>query len=159
MNTYAADSALRYMQSKKNHKAIRILLVEDNLPDIVLTKKAFAKGKIPNTISAVRDGEEAMDFLHKRGIYGHVEKPDLILLDLNLPRKTGYEVLKEIKSDAALMAIPVIILSSSEAEQDISRSYALHANSYLVKPDNLRNFVEMVDHIEGFWFRLAKFTK
>ncbi len=142
-----------------NVKPYHILLVEDNLPDIVLTEKAFARGTLPCVIRAVRDGEEAIAFLKKQPPYVDVFTPHLILLDINLPKKSGYEVLQEIKKDANLMAIPVLVLTSSDADQDIVRSYSLHANSYLVKPHSLSKFVDLVHHIEAFWLNLVKLPK
>ncbi len=147
------------VKGKAQDKVVNILLVEDHLPDIVLTKKAFERGNYKSKLHIVRDGEEAMKFLRKEGGYEDRVRPDLILLDINLPKVSGYEVLEHIKKDENLMTIPVIMLTSSEAEQDISKSYSLYANSYLVKPDSLSKFVEMINKLEGFWFKLVKLHK
>ena len=136
-------------------KPIEILLVEDNPGDVLLTKEAFNEGKIKNSIHVARDGEEALDFLYKRNGFEDAITPDMILLDLNLPRKDGKEVLEEIKGSEALCSIPVVILTSSSAETDIVRSYKLHANSYVVKPIDLSQFAEIVNAIEDFWFSIV----
>ena len=132
-------------------KALDILLVEDNPADVRLTQEACHEGKILNNLMVARDGVEAMDFLHRRGKYAGAVRPDLILLDLNLPRKDGREVLAEIKSDPALMRIPVVVLTTSRAEMDIIKSYNLHANCYVVKPVDLDQFVNVVKSIDNFW--------
>lgn len=147
------------VNSEDNKRALRVLLVEDNMPDIVLTKKAFERGKYPTEMAVVRDGEQALLFLKKHTPYAGVFQPDIILLDINLPKVSGYEVLEFIKSDPLLMTTPVIMLTSSEAEQDVLKSYRLHANSYLVKPASLRKFVEIVNQLEGFWFNIVKLLK
>lgn len=147
-----AEAAIVPFAMQSESKTLEILLVEDNLPDIILTEKAFERGRHRAKLYSVRDGEEALAFLRREGTYSAARRPDLILLDINLPRKSGYEVLEEIKRSDDLRSIPVIILSSSEAEQDISRSYHLHANSYLVKPASLSKFVELVNALEEFWF-------
>lgn len=138
-----------------NTRAVEILLVEDNEGDIFLTKKAFAKAKIINNIQVAMDGDEALRFLRKEGEYADVARPDIILLDINLPKKSGKEVLKEIKEDEALCAIPVIVLSSSKAEQDVVKTYELHANGYIVKPVDLMKFQEVVNAVENFWFNVV----
>ena len=132
-------------------KPLDILLVEDNPADVRLTQEAFREGKILNNLILARDGVEAMDFLHRRGKYAGAVRPDLILLDLNLPRKDGREVLAEIKSDPALMRIPVVVLTTSKAEMDIVKSYSLHANCYIVKPVDLDQFVSVIKSIDNFW--------
>ncbi len=134
---------------------IEILLVEDNPTDILLTEEAFGKGKILNHLSTVQDGMEAIAFLHRRGAFSNAPRPNIILLDLNLPIKDGYEVLTEIKSDESFQSIPVIILSTSSQEIDIARAYSLHANCYIVKPVNFGRFREIVKTIETFWFATA----
>jgi len=138
-----------------NASAVSILLVEDNEADVLLTKKAFEKAKIANTITVVSDGEMALDFLKNRGIYKNVARPDIILLDINLPKINGKQVLKEIKEDKKLRSIPVVILSGSKSEQDILRSYDLQANGYIVKPMNKAKFHDAVDAIENFWFSVV----
>jgi CheY-like chemotaxis protein len=132
-------------------KALDILLVEDNPADVRLTQEAFHEGKILNNLIVARDGVEAMDFLHRRGKYAGSVRPDLILLDLNLPRKDGREVLAEIKSTPSLMRIPVVVLTTSRAEMDIVKSYNLHANCYVVKPVDLEQFIDVVKSIDNFW--------
>jgi CheY-like chemotaxis protein len=132
-------------------KPLDILLVEDNPADVRLTQEAFREGKILNNLIVAKDGVEAMDFLHRRGEFVGALRPDLILLDLNLPRKDGREVLAEIKSDPALMPIPVVVLTTSRAEMDIIKSYSLHANCYVVKPVDLDQFIEVVKSIDNFW--------
>ena len=134
-----------------DNKPLDILLVEDNPADVRLTQEAFRDGKIRNNLLAVKDGVEALEFLRRRGRYADAVRPDLILLDLNLPRKDGREVLAEIKSDPALRRIPVVVLTTSRAEMDIVKSYNLHANCYIVKPVDLDQFVGVVKSIDNFW--------
>ena len=135
---------------------IEILLVEDSPSDTELTVEALADGHVGNNLSIVDDGEKALQFLHRQGAYADAPRPDLILLDLNLPRKDGREVLAEIKSDPTLQMIPVVVLTTSGAEQDVQRAYALHANCYITKPVDFRQFVEAVKAIEDFWFTVVK---
>lgn len=137
-------------------KPIQILLVEDNVADIRLTQEALKEEKLYNNLSIVNDGVEAMAFLHRQGKYAEAVQPDLILLDLNLPRKDGREVLEEIKNDPDLKLIPVVVLTISEAEKDILVSYKLHANCYIVKPLNLDQFSTVVKSIEEFWLSIVK---
>lgn len=137
-------------------QTIEILLVEDNEADIRLTKEAFKEGKVCNNLYVVKDGEAAMDFLKKRGDYSDRPTPDLILLDLNLPKKDGREVLKEIKEDAGFQKIPVVVLTSSKAEEDIARTYGDYANCYIIKPMDLDQFITIVQAIENFWFAVVK---
>jgi len=144
------------MSAEMNMKPIEILLVEDNLGDVRLTAEALADGKVNNVLHVVRDGVEALDFLFKRGEFKNVVRPDLILLDLNLPKKDGREVLREIKKDEDLKIIPVIILTSSKADEDILKAYNFHANCYITKPVNLYQFIEVVKEIENFWFTIVK---
>jgi CheY-like chemotaxis protein len=132
------------------------LLVEDNLGDIRLTKEALTDSKILNHLNVVRDGEEALDFLRKKGRHDNAVRPHLILLDLNLPKKNGREVLAEIKEDADLKRIPVVIVTTSAAEQDITQSYNLHANCYIVKPVDFQQFGKVVHAIEDFWFTIVR---
>jgi CheY-like chemotaxis protein len=136
-------------------RPIEILLVEDSPADIALTEEALQESKLINHLSVVVDGEEAMTFLRNEGRYGSAPKPDLILLDLNLPKKTGREVLAEIKSDPSLCMIPVVIMTVSQDERDIFESYRLHANCYIRKPVNFGEFIEIVKSIENFWFTIV----
>lgn len=144
------------MRINESNKLIEILLVEDNPGDVRLTKEAFKIGKIQNNMHVVYDGEEAMDFLYRRGTHADAPRPDIILLDLNLPKKDGREVLKEIKSDDNLKSIPVVILTTSSAEEDIIRTYDLHANCYITKPVDLDKFLAIVQMIEDFWLTVVK---
>jgi two-component system, chemotaxis family, response regulator Rcp1 len=139
-----------------NTEPIEILLVEDNPGDARLAVEALKDSKVSNNLYHVRDGVEAMQFLHRRGEYADAPHPDLILLDLNLPRKDGREVLAEIKEDSDLRLIPVVVLTTSEAERDLVRTYDLHANAYVVKPIDLNRFIEVVQAIEDFWFAIVK---
>lgn len=136
-------------------RPVEILLVEDNEGDVILTKEAFREAKIANNLHVVEDGEIALDFLFKRGKYQGEIVPDLILLDLNLPKKNGKEVLAEIKADEKLRRIPVVVMTSSKAEHDVIKSYDLHANSYVIKPVNMESFVDVVNAIEHFWFTVV----
>ena len=135
---------------------IEILLVEDNPGDVDLARNALENSKIRNILHAVSNGEEAMAFLRCQGEYANASRPDLVLLDLNLPRKDGREVLAEIKSDDDLKRIPVVILTSSRDEEDILKSYNLHANCYITKPMDLDQFIKVVKSIEDFWFTIVK---
>jgi two-component system, chemotaxis family, response regulator Rcp1 len=135
---------------------IEILLVEDSLADIELTKIGLREGKIANNLHIVRDGDEAMMFLRREGPHADAPRPDLILLDLNLPGKDGREVLEEIKSDRELKKIPVVILTTSHAEEDIMRAYGLYANAYMTKPVGFEGFVQIIQGISDYWFTLVK---
>lgn len=137
-------------------KPVHILLVEDNPVDVMVTKEAFSAGKVATLLSVVNDGVEALEFLRREGEYADADRPDLILLDLNLPRKDGREVLAEIKKDRHLKRIPIIILTTSQDEQDICNSYDLHANCFVTKPATLTDFVAVAKEIEDFWFQLVK---
>ena len=137
-------------------KPIDILLVEDNPGDARLTQEVLRETKVRNTLKVVRDGVEAMAFLRREGTYAGEERPDLILLDLNLPKKDGREVLAEIKEDPELRRIPVVILTTSKAEQDVVKAYNLHANCYIAKPVDLVQFMAVVKAIEGFWLTIVK---
>lgn len=137
-------------------QTINILLVEDNPGDIRLTKEVLKEGKIQNTLSVVMDGEEAMLYLRKQEQYKDAVTPDLVLLDLNLPRKDGREVLSLIKNDPALVCIPVIILTTSAAENDIVNTYTNHANCYITKPVDFNQFITVVRAIENFWLTIVK---
>lgn len=136
-------------------KHIEILLVEDSPADVLIAREALAEAKLLNTIHVAEDGVEAMDFLFKRGKFASAPTPDLILLDLNLPRKNGREVLAEIKADDQFKQIPVVVLTTSSAEEDILRSYNLHANCYVVKPVEFESFVKAVQSIQHFWFSVV----
>ena len=137
-------------------KPVEILLVEDNAGDVDLALEALADSKIRNTVHVVGDGEEAMAFLHRTGKHTTAPRPDIILLDLNLPKKDGREVLAEIKADDNLKRIPVVILTTSQAEEDILRSYNLHCNCYITKPIDLHQFIRVVKAIEDFWLTIVK---
>lgn len=135
---------------------IEILLIEDNEGDIVLTKKAFEDGKIRNNLNVCRDGQEGLDYLFRRGEFANSVTPDLILLDLNMPKLGGREVLEQVKKDERLSAIPIVILTTSEDETDILKSYQLHANSYVKKPVDFFQFVDVVREIQSYWFTIVK---
>lgn len=137
-------------------RPVEILLVEDNPGDVRLTREALREGKVRNNLHVAADGVEALRFLRREDEHAQAVRPDLILLDLNLPRKDGREVLEEIKNDAQLRTIPVVILTSSQAEQDICRAYHLHANCYVSKPVDLDQFITVVKSIESFWFTIVK---
>lgn len=147
------------MSDRPSSQPITILLVEDNPGDVRLTMEALSDAKIVNCIHVAEDGVEAMAFLRREGKYSFAPRPDVILLDLNLPKKNGQEVLAEIKSDENLKRIPVIVLTSSRAEQDIWKSYGLHANSYITKPVDLDQFIKVAKAIEDFWFAVVKLPK
>jgi CheY-like chemotaxis protein len=144
------------MIKKLKTKAIDILLVEDNPGDVRLTREALKEGKVLNTIHVAGDGIEALEFLRHEGKYAKTIHPDIILLDLNLPRMDGRELLAKIKSDPKLRRIPVVILTTSKAEEDIIKSYDLHANCYITKPVDLHQFITVVKSIEEFWFTIVK---
>lgn len=137
-------------------KVVEILLIEDNVGDARLAKEALQDAKVRNNLSWVSDGVEALAFLRRQGSYLGAPRPDLILLDLNLPRKDGREVLSEIKSDESLKRIPVVILTTSQAEEDILRAYHLNANCYISKPVDLDQFMKVVKTIEDFWLTIVK---
>jgi len=136
--------------------AIQVLLVEDNPGDVRLTREAFKDAKVHLQMHVVNDGVEALDFLNRRGDYENSPRPDLILLDLNLPRKDGRDVLAEVKADPALKSIPVVILTTSASDVDIESSYLLHANCYISKPVDLEGFLTVVRSIDSFWFAVVK---
>jgi len=136
-------------------RAIEILLVEDNPGDARLTQEALREGKIRNNLHHAHDGVEALEFLRREGEFAKAPTPDLVLLDLNMPRKDGREVLAEMKQDSRLRRIPVVVLTTSEAENDIVRSYELHANCYVTKPVGLEQFISIVRQIESFWLAVV----
>jgi CheY-like chemotaxis protein len=138
------------------YRGIEILLVEDNPGDVRLTREGLKDGKINNNLHVVKDGVEALSFLHKHNGYANAPRPDLILLDLNLPKKDGREVLAEIKTDENLRRIPVVILTTSDAEEDIVKTYDLHANCYITKPVDFNQFIQVINNIEEFWFTVVK---
>jgi chemotaxis family two-component system response regulator Rcp1 len=135
---------------------IQVLLVEDNPGDVRLTKEALKEGKLLNQLTVVGDGVEALSFLRRQGIYADAPQPELILLDLNLPKKDGREVLAEIKADPNLRRIPVVVLTTSSSEEDILKIYDLHANCYITKPVDLEQFMGVVKSIEDFWVSVVK---
>jgi CheY-like chemotaxis protein len=135
---------------------IEILLVEDNAGDARLTLEAFKEGRVLNRITVMQDGVQALAYLRRQGSYAAARLPDLILLDLNLPRMSGREVLTQIKSDERLKSIPVVVLTTSEDEQDIARAYSQHANCYITKPVDLEQFLRVIQSIENFWLTLVR---
>ena len=138
---------------------VDVLLVEDDPGDVVLIREAFEFNKVHNALHVVSDGVEALDFLHRRNAHAQAPRPDLVLLDLNLPRKDGREVLEEVKADRDLRTIPVVVLTTSEAEEDILRSYDLHANAYVTKPVDFDRFIEVVRLIDDFFVTVVKLPK
>jgi CheY-like chemotaxis protein len=144
------------MDSESGGRPAEFLLVEDNPGDVRLTREALRDSKLVNRLAVVGDGVEAMAFLRREGTYADAPRPDLILLDLNLPCKGGREVLAEIKADASLKTIPVVVITSSEAEQDIFATYNLHVNCYVTKPVDFDQFIKVVRSIETFWLTIVK---
>lgn len=144
------------MSSKTIGKPIEILLVEDNPGDVRLTREALKEGKVLNNLDVVEDGVEALAFLNREGKYADAPRPELILLDLNLPIKDGHNVLAEIKTNGDLKRIPVVVLTSSQAEEDIIKSYELNANCYIAKPVGLDQFIKVVKSIDDFWLNIVK---
>ena len=136
-------------------RPIEILMVEDNPGDVRLTREALKGGKVSNEMHVVEDGVAALDFLHRRGEHANAPRPDLVLLDLNLPKKDGREVLSAMKSDPALKAIPVVILTTSQAEEDVIRAYKLSCNCYVTKPVDFEQFTRIVQAIEQFWLTIV----
>lgn len=134
---------------------IEILLVEDSPSDVRLTREALKDAKILNNLSVASDGEEAMEYLHRTGRHADAVRPDLVLLDLNLPRKDGREVLAEMKADEELRSIPVVVLTTSRSEEDVLRAYDLHANCFITKPVGLDQFLRIVESIHGFWLSIV----
>ena len=144
------------MKVMQTGKQVDILLVEDNPGDVRLTQEALKEAKVMNELSVVSNGEEALSFLRRRGSFSSAPRPDLIMLDLNLPRMDGREVLAQIKADPDLKRIPVVILTTSSAEKDILVTYNLHANCYITKPVDLDQFLEVVKSIESFWMAIVR---
>lgn len=144
------------MSAASAEQNVEVLLVEDNLGDIRLTEEAFKSAEVDARLHSVRNGQDAVDFLWRRGAHADAPRPHMVLLDLNLPKKSGSDVLKEIKEDKALRSIPVIVLTSSDDPGDVSRSYSLHANCYVRKPMELSSFHEVVRKIDEFWLSIAR---
>jgi CheY-like chemotaxis protein len=144
------------MTDREECQAVDVLLVEDDPGDVLMTREAFGHHKIRNPLHVVTDGEQALQFLHRTGNYADAPRPGLILLDLNLPRRDGLEVLAELKSDPVLKVIPVVILTTSQAEEDILRSYALHANAYVSKPVDFERFMDVIRQIDNFFVTVVK---
>ncbi len=144
------------MNMKQSGRPVEILLVEDNPGDVRLTLEALREGKMRNNLSVVEDGVEALAFLCREGRHVGAPRPDLIFLDLNLPKKDGREVLAQIKADENLKSIPVVVLTTSKAEEDIIKTYNLHANCYVTKPVDLEQFIKVVKLLEDFWFTIVK---
>ena len=143
------------MADDKGAPPVEILLVEDNPADVRLTKEALKEGKVYNNLHWAKDGVEALEFLRRQGSHGKAPRPDIILLDLNLPKKDGREVLQDIKKDDKLKRIPVVILTTSKAEEDVLKSYNLHANCYVTKPVDLEQFIVVVKSIDMFWLTVV----
>lgn len=143
------------MSGLQGVRPIEILMVEDNPGDVRLTQEALKDAKVSNTLHVVEDGVAALEFLYRHGTYSDAPRPDLILLDLNLPKKNGREVLEEVKQDTRLKTIPVVILTTSQAEEDILRAYSLHANCYITKPVDFVQFIKIVRSIEDFWLSIV----
>jgi CheY-like chemotaxis protein len=139
-----------------DRKEIDVLLVEDDPGDVLMTREAFEENKVANRLAVVSDGESAMTYLRKEGQYADAPTPDLVLLDLNLPRMDGREVLAAMKSDDSLRSIPVVVLTTSEAEEDVLRSYALHANAYVTKPVDFQRFIDVVRQIDDFFVQVVR---
>jgi len=147
------------MSASENVEPIEVLLVEDDAGDVVLIEEAFADNKVRNRLHVVSDGVDALRFLRREDEFADVPRPDLILLDLNLPRKDGREVLAEVKSDDELQQIPVVVLTTSKLEEDVLRSYKLHANAYVTKPVDFDRFIEVVRQIDEFFVTVVKLPR
>jgi CheY-like chemotaxis protein len=146
-------------QTRDADRMIEILLVEDDPGDVVMTREAFQDYKVRNNLHVVNDGAEAMDFLQRRGEFAAAPRPDLVLLDLNLPKMDGRQVLEAIKSDPGLSSIPVVVLTTSENEDDVLRSYSLHANAYVTKPVDFERFIEVVRQIDDFFVSVVRLPR
>jgi two-component system, chemotaxis family, response regulator Rcp1 len=160
---FFVSESLRYRNTVRERKVItsmikpiEILMVEDNPVDVLVTREALKQGRITNNLSVAEDGEEALDFLFRTGQFSAAPRPDLILLDLNLPKKDGREILTELKNNPDLRSIPVVILTTSQAEEDVLRSYDCGANCFIVKPVDLEQFTSTIRCIEDFWFSIVK---
>ncbi|MBN2516097.1 MAG: response regulator [Deltaproteobacteria bacterium] len=149
------ETTLSEQSRPRTGRLIEILLVEDNPGDVRLTREALKEGKVLNNLNVVTDGQEAMEFLRREGKYGDAPRPDLILLDLNLPKKDGREVLAEIKADESLKMIPIVVLTTSQAEKDVIQTYNLGVNCYVTKPVDLDQFIYVVKSIEEFWLTVV----
>ena len=147
------------MTQPVSSEPIDILLVEDDEGDALMTQEAFEHYKIRNRLHVVKDGEQALDYLRRRGDYADAVRPGLILLDLNLPRRDGREVLAELKADAELRVIPVVVLTTSDAEEDILRSYSLHANAYVKKPVDFERFIDVIQQIDTFFVTVVRLPR
>jgi CheY-like chemotaxis protein len=144
------------MTEDADYQMVDVLLVEDDAGDVLMTREAFEHYKIRNTLHVVTDGEQALQFVRREGDFAGAPRPGLIMLDLNLPRRDGLEVLSEIKADPELKLIPVVVLTTSQAEEDIVRSYALHANAYVTKPVDFERFIEVIRQIDNFFITVVK---
>ena len=147
------------MTERGECQAVDVLLVEDDPGDILMTREAFEQYKIRNVLHVVTDGEQALQYLRRTGDYAGAPRPGLILLDLNLPRLDGLEVLAELKADPVLKVIPVVILTTSQAQQDVLRSYALHANAYVSKPVDFERFIDVIRQIDNFFITVVKLAR
>jgi two-component system, chemotaxis family, response regulator Rcp1 len=144
------------MAAETKLEPVVILLVEDNPVDVMITKKALSEGRVSNKLHVAEDGEEAMDFLYKRGKYSSAPSPEIILLDLNLPKKDGREILAEVKADPSLRRIPVVIITTSQDKEDIWRSYNLQANCFITKPVDMEQFTKALECLGEFWFSVVR---
>jgi CheY-like chemotaxis protein len=147
------------MTEDADYQMVDVLLVEDDPGDVLMTREAFEHYKIRNTLHVVTDGEQALQFVRREGDFAGSPRPGLIMLDLNLPRRDGLEVLSEIKADPELKLIPVVVLTTSQAEEDIVRSYALHANAYVTKPVDFERFIEVIRQIDNFFITVVKLPR
>ena len=147
------------MTEELGARPIDILLVEDNPGDVRLTREGLKESRVPSTLHVVEDGVRALAFLRREGEYARKPRPDIILLDLNLPKKDGREVLEEIKSDTSLRRIPVVVLTTSTSQEDVQKTYDLHANSYVTKPADLEQFIQVVKSLDDFWFSIVELPK
>ncbi len=147
------------MSDEADYQVVDVLLVEDDAGDVLMTREAFEHYKIRNELHVVTDGEQALQFVRQQGEFAGAPRPGLIMLDLNLPRRDGLEVLAELKADPELRVIPVVILTTSQAEEDIVRSYALHANAYVTKPVDFERFIEVIRQIDNFFITVVKLPR